>query len=160
VPANALSTSIETGAVTTVNGAAVDVEVSDDGITVNDSSVIQANVIASNGIIHVIDAVLLPPEEPEAYQTTTESPPITFTTEEPEVEMTTESPTTEAPVTEVPVTEAPVTEAPEDDHEVEPVPPPPATTEAPWSGADAMLAKSKSGKAKCGKSKKEGGVSG
>ena len=151
MPANALSDSLESGSVTTVNGDAIEVDVSDGGITVNGASVIQADVIASNGVIHVIDAVLFPPEEPEEQEAaqTTESPPITFTTEEPEVELTTESPATDAP---------------EDEHEVEPVPPPPATTEAPGSGADAMLgksAKSKVAKAKCGKSKSsKGGPSG
>mmetsp|Transcript_15082 Transcript_15082/g.34476 ORF Transcript_15082/g.34476 Transcript_15082/m.34476 type:complete len:268 (-) Transcript_15082:278-1081(-) len=172
VPANALSNSLESGSVTTVNGDAVDVDVSDGGITVNDASVIQANVIASNGIVHVIDAVLLPPEEPEASQATespttevpaTEAPvtevPVTEApvTEVPETEApVTEALVTEAPITEAPVTEAPVTEAPEDEHEIEPVPPPPATTDVPWPGADAMLgksSKSKGGKAKCYKAK-------
>ena len=46
----------------TVNGA--DVEISlDDGVKVNDSNVIIADVQACNGVIHVIDSVLLPPED-------------------------------------------------------------------------------------------------
>ena len=50
------------GPVATVNGA--DVEISlDDGVKVNDSNVIIADVQACNGVIHVIDSVLLPPED-------------------------------------------------------------------------------------------------
>ncbi len=33
---------------------------------VNDANVVKADILASNGIIHVIDKVLLPPEEEEA----------------------------------------------------------------------------------------------
>jgi len=32
-----------------------------DGVMVNDATVITADVMASNGIIHVIDTVILPP---------------------------------------------------------------------------------------------------
>lgn len=37
-----------------------------DGVKVNDASVVTADIIASNGIIHVIDSVLLPPDDEEA----------------------------------------------------------------------------------------------
>ena len=46
----------------TLNGDAVSVVVSDSGVKVNDAMVTKADVIASNGIIHVIDTVLIPPE--------------------------------------------------------------------------------------------------
>ena len=59
------SDALVTGSVPTVNGAEVDVVVSDDGITVNGANVVIPDVVASNGIIHAIDAVLLPPT-PEA----------------------------------------------------------------------------------------------
>merc|ERR1712127_145657 len=52
------------GPVTTVNGADVEINL-DDGVKVNDSNVIIADVKACNGVIHVIDAVLIPPT-PEA----------------------------------------------------------------------------------------------
>jgi transforming growth factor-beta-induced protein len=45
----------------TVNGAEVKIAVSGGNVKVNDSNVIATDVIASNGVIHVIDAVLLPP---------------------------------------------------------------------------------------------------
>ena len=44
------------------NGATVKITVEGDMLKINDSTVIIADVQASNGIIHVIDAVLLPPE--------------------------------------------------------------------------------------------------
>ncbi len=47
--------------VTTVNGNDVTIGVDGDAVTVNDANVIAVDVDASNGVIHVIDAVLLPP---------------------------------------------------------------------------------------------------
>ena len=62
VAANALSSSLASGDVETLNGATAAVTV-DDGVSVNDSTVVIADIITSNGIIHVIDAVLLPPSD-------------------------------------------------------------------------------------------------
>lgn len=45
----------------TVNGAELSFGVADGVVTVNDAKVTTADVMASNGIIHVIDAVLTPP---------------------------------------------------------------------------------------------------
>ncbi len=45
--------------VATVNGADVHID-GTNGVTVEDSNVTTADIIASNGVIHVIDAVLLP----------------------------------------------------------------------------------------------------
>ncbi len=45
----------------TVQGAAVKVVGSSTGVMVNDAKVVTADVDASNGVIHVIDKVLLPP---------------------------------------------------------------------------------------------------
>ena len=48
--------------VATINGAEITISVVDGAVVINDSAtVIQADVLASNGVIHVIDAVLLPP---------------------------------------------------------------------------------------------------
>ncbi len=47
--------------VATVNGAEVDVTVDGETVMINDATVTQADVVASNGIIHVIDQVLIPP---------------------------------------------------------------------------------------------------
>lgn len=48
--------------VATVNGAEIAID-GTDGVTVGGAKVVQADVRASNGIIHAIDTVLLPPAE-------------------------------------------------------------------------------------------------
>lgn len=55
------SKAIKPGEVATVEGGSVKVNVNHSRITINSSRVIKADVRASNGIIHVIDKVLLPP---------------------------------------------------------------------------------------------------
>jgi uncharacterized surface protein with fasciclin (FAS1) repeats len=47
--------------VPTVNGASVAIRVDGDTVMVNDATVTAVDVNASNGVIHVIDTVLLPP---------------------------------------------------------------------------------------------------
>ena len=39
--------------------------INDDGIFINDAQVTLADIVTDNGVVHVIDAVLLPPAEPE-----------------------------------------------------------------------------------------------
>lgn len=57
------SSEITAGDVETVAGAPVTISVDDAGnVMVNEASVIQADVEASNGVIHAIDQVLLPPD--------------------------------------------------------------------------------------------------
>lgn len=51
---------VKTGMVPTVNGASLDVKASSAGVTVNGAKVVAVDVKASNGVIHVIDTVLLP----------------------------------------------------------------------------------------------------
>jgi len=48
---------------TTVNGEAVDVQVRAGKVYINGAQVVTADVGASNGVIHVIDTVLLPPKK-------------------------------------------------------------------------------------------------
>jgi hypothetical protein len=55
------------GPVETVNEASVEVKVSDKGVMINDANVVIADIIACNGVVHVIDAVLLPPEEKKPH---------------------------------------------------------------------------------------------
>ena len=45
----------------TVNGATLNIKVTNGEVMVNDAHVIKADVKASNGVIHVIDKVLIPP---------------------------------------------------------------------------------------------------
>ncbi|MDH5291604.1 MAG: fasciclin domain-containing protein [Acidimicrobiia bacterium] len=44
----------------TVNGAELTIDLSD-GVKVNDATVTTPDVMASNGVIHIVDGVLLPP---------------------------------------------------------------------------------------------------
>ena len=48
----------------TLNGAPIAIAVVDDGVVLNDTvNVTATDIMASNGVIHVIDAVLLPPTD-------------------------------------------------------------------------------------------------
>lgn len=47
----------------TVQGATVRIKASDDGVQLNDSKVVKTDIVCDNGVIHVIDSVLLPPEK-------------------------------------------------------------------------------------------------
>ena len=49
-----------------VNGQALDVTVQNGKVSVNNANVVKADVMASNGVIHVIDTVLLPAAAPTA----------------------------------------------------------------------------------------------
>jgi len=51
--------------VETVNGATVAITVDGDTVMVNEATVTAVDVMASNGVIHVIDTVLLPPTDEE-----------------------------------------------------------------------------------------------
>ena len=44
----------------TVNGAEISIAANDAGVRVDDANVVKTDIIASNGVIHVIDAVILP----------------------------------------------------------------------------------------------------
>lgn len=46
----------------TVNGKMIDVVVAGDAVKVNQANVTATDIAASNGVIHVIDQVILPPE--------------------------------------------------------------------------------------------------
>jgi uncharacterized surface protein with fasciclin (FAS1) repeats len=47
----------------TLQGEAVTFSVTDDGVMINEATIIATDIEASNGVIHVIDAVILPPSE-------------------------------------------------------------------------------------------------
>jgi uncharacterized surface protein with fasciclin (FAS1) repeats len=50
----------------TVQGQPVKIEVKDGKVKINNAHVVQADIVTSNGVIHVIDAVLLPPTSQSA----------------------------------------------------------------------------------------------
>ena len=60
VPSSAVVT-MDGQTATTVNGADVAISVDGDTVMVNEATVVATDVPASNGIIHVIDGVLIPP---------------------------------------------------------------------------------------------------
>ena len=66
VPAAVMAKDVKPGTVETVNGATFTVAVEDGSVILtdgqgNEAKVITTDIVASNGVIHVIDAVLLPP---------------------------------------------------------------------------------------------------
>jgi uncharacterized surface protein with fasciclin (FAS1) repeats len=56
-----MSSDLASGQVPTVNGAPVDVVVNGGAVTVNGANVVTADIEASNGVMHVVDAALVPP---------------------------------------------------------------------------------------------------
>jgi uncharacterized surface protein with fasciclin (FAS1) repeats len=65
VPGKVMSTDLSDGMMAdTVNGAQLTITINDDGtVMVNDATVTTADIETSNGVIHVIDTVLIPPAE-------------------------------------------------------------------------------------------------
>jgi uncharacterized surface protein with fasciclin (FAS1) repeats len=61
VPGAVKSTDLKGGEVTTAEGQTVKVDLSGGAVKINDATVTKADIIASNGVIHVIDTVLIPP---------------------------------------------------------------------------------------------------
>jgi uncharacterized surface protein with fasciclin (FAS1) repeats len=62
VPGEVMSTDLKNGmSVKTVEGSDVKIAIDSAGVMVNNAKVIKSDIKASNGVIHVIDAVILPP---------------------------------------------------------------------------------------------------
>lgn len=60
VPGMVMSTDVTAGDVATVEGSTIAIT-TDMGVMVNGANVVAVDVAASNGVIHVIDAVIVPP---------------------------------------------------------------------------------------------------
>lgn len=60
VAGKVLAADVKTGMVKTVQGGELDVKVVDGGVTVNGAKVLKTDILGSNGVIHVIDSVLMP----------------------------------------------------------------------------------------------------
>ncbi|MCM0608260.1 MAG: fasciclin domain-containing protein [Ideonella sp. WA131b] len=59
VPGRVMAKDVKAGSVKTVQGGLLTLGTTG-GVTVNNAKVVQADVVASNGVIHVIDTVVLP----------------------------------------------------------------------------------------------------
>jgi uncharacterized surface protein with fasciclin (FAS1) repeats len=60
VSGKVMAADVKTGAVKTVNGQEIQLKADAKGVTVNNATVVKADVAANNGVIHVIDTVILP----------------------------------------------------------------------------------------------------
>ena len=60
VPGKIMAADVTTSKPNTVNGQPLSISVTDGGVTVDGARVVKADVTASNGVIHVIDSVVLP----------------------------------------------------------------------------------------------------
>jgi uncharacterized surface protein with fasciclin (FAS1) repeats len=60
VAGRVMAADVKTMKAKTVNGQSLDVKVADGAVTVDNAKVVKTDVAASNGVIHVIDTVVLP----------------------------------------------------------------------------------------------------
>lgn len=60
VPGRVVAADVKTGQVKTVEGESLNVKASNGGVTVNNANVVKTDILASNGVIHVIDTVVMP----------------------------------------------------------------------------------------------------
>ena len=60
VPGNVMAADVKPGSVATVNGQKVKVATSGGGVTVDGAKVVKTDIVGTNGVIHVIDSVILP----------------------------------------------------------------------------------------------------
>ncbi|MBH8564397.1 fasciclin domain-containing protein [Nostoc sp. CENA67] len=81
IPGQVTSSQLTSGQVKTIEGTPVTVKVDSTGktITVNGAKVTQADIPASNGIVHIVDKVILPPNFSGGSAKTTSTPSPTST---------------------------------------------------------------------------------
>lgn len=60
VPGKMISADITDGKSPTVHGDDVEITVADSGVKVNEASVVTADIEATNGVIHIVDKVVMP----------------------------------------------------------------------------------------------------
>jgi uncharacterized surface protein with fasciclin (FAS1) repeats len=63
LPVKAMAADVKNGNAKTLNGAEVALSKSGDFVTVENAVVLMANITASNGVVHMVDSVLLPPKK-------------------------------------------------------------------------------------------------
>lgn len=60
IPGRVTSADVKTSKVKTVNGLELNIEVGEHGVSVGNAKVVKADIVATNGVIHVVDDVMLP----------------------------------------------------------------------------------------------------
>jgi len=60
VPGNVMAKDVKPGKVKTVQGSELTLATGGSGVTVDGAQVVKADIVADNGVIHVIDSVVLP----------------------------------------------------------------------------------------------------
>lgn len=60
VPGKVMAADVKTMTAKAVSGKELNIKVEDGKVMVNDATVVKADIAASNGVIHVIDSVVLP----------------------------------------------------------------------------------------------------
>ena len=60
VPGKVMAADVKTMKVKTVNGKSASLEVDGKNVTIDDAKIVKTDIEASNGVIHVIDSVILP----------------------------------------------------------------------------------------------------
>lgn len=60
VPGKVMAKDVKTGSVKTVEGGALSIKAQDGAVSVDQAKVVKADIVADNGVIHVIDNVLMP----------------------------------------------------------------------------------------------------
>lgn len=60
VPAKVMAADVKTGEAPSVNGKKLNIKAGAMGVMVNDAKVTATDLVASNGVIHVVDTVILP----------------------------------------------------------------------------------------------------
>ena len=60
VPAKVMAADVKTGEAPSVNGKKLALKADKTGVTVNGAKVVAADLVGSNGVVHVVDTVILP----------------------------------------------------------------------------------------------------
>lgn len=60
VPAKVMAADVKTGEAPTVNGKKLALKADGMGVTINNAKVVAADLVGSNGVVHVVDTVILP----------------------------------------------------------------------------------------------------
>lgn len=80
VPGKVMAADVNNGPVNTVQGQPVTLNKTAAGVDVNNAKVVKADIVASNGVIHEINAVLMPSNTSTTSQTVTTPATSTTTT--------------------------------------------------------------------------------